>query len=133
MTTRFADTVFYIALLNPRDEYHETACKLAAAFGGSMVTTAWVITEVANQMSKPRNRAEFVSLLSDLENHDRVDILPPDRELYDRGLQLYAKRMDKEWSLTDCISFVVMEDRGLTEAMTADHHFEQAGFTILLE
>jgi predicted nucleic acid-binding protein len=76
VTTRFADTAFYIALLNPRDEYHEAACKLATEFGGSMITTAWVITEVANQMSKPRNRAEFVSLLSDLENHDRVEIFP---------------------------------------------------------
>jgi predicted nucleic acid-binding protein len=50
-----------------------------------------------------------------------------------RGIQLYDSRPDKQWSLTDCISFVVMQDRGIVEALTGDHHFEQAGFTALLK
>ena len=53
-------------------------------------------------------------------------------ELFERGLALYNARPDKEWSLTDCISFVVMADEGLTDALTGDRHFEQAGFTALL-
>jgi len=56
-----------------------------------------------------------------------------DPHLYQRGINLYAQRPDKEWSLTDCISFVVMSDRGITEALTGDHHFEQAGFRALLK
>jgi predicted nucleic acid-binding protein len=59
-------------------------------------------------------------------------IVGADNDYFDRGLERFARRPDKEWSFTDCISFVVMEDKGLTDALTADHHFEQAGFTILL-
>jgi len=67
-----------------------------------------------------------------LENDDHVNIIPASHDLFRRGLELYFKRVDKEWSLTDCISFTVMSDEGLAEALTGDHHFEQAGFTILL-
>ena len=58
--------------------------------------------------------------------------MPPTLELLEQGMDLYARRPDKEWSLTDCISFVVMSQNGLEEALTGDHHFEQAGFRILL-
>ena len=68
-----------------------------------------------------------------LRRREDVVLLPSSRELFDRGLQLFSDRPDKEWSLTDCISFVVMGERSLTEALTSDHHFEQAGFTVLLK
>ena len=93
-----------------------------------IVTTAWVLTEVADAMSSPANRPAFIRLLETLKSSQDVKILPATADLFDRGVQLYAERADKEWSLTDCISFIVMADEGLADALTGDHHFEQAGF-----
>lgn len=65
-------------------------------------------------------------------NDDDVEILSVDSELFSKALKFYSSRIDKEWGLTDCISFVVMKDRKLKDALTSDHHFEQAGFQALL-
>ena len=62
-----------------------------------------------------------------------MEIVSPSLDLFEQGVELFAHRPDKQWSLTDCISFVVMQDRGLTEALTANHHFEQAGFVAMLK
>lgn len=129
----FADTSYYIALINPGDEYAAAAREYTAAFGGYQVTTAWVLTEVANSLSQVRNRQLASAPIADLRTDRRVIVLSPTEELFDRGLSLYSSRSDKDWSLTDCISFVVMQERGLTEALTGDHHFEQAGFVALLK
>jgi hypothetical protein len=59
-------------------------------------------------------------------------VIPLTKEGYDRAFRLFRDRPDKEWSLVDCLSFVVMTERGITEALTTDHHFRQAGFTIML-
>lgn len=88
--------------------------------------------EVANFFATGAGRPAFVNLVGDLVADPRVRIVPASPALFDRGLALFAARPDKEWSLTDCISFVVMTDAGLTDALTADHHFTQAGFTPLL-
>lgn len=77
--------------------------------------------------------ARHFSTLLPLCADEGVVLLPPDQILFDAGLELYASRSDKEWSLTDCISFVVMRERGITDALTGDHHFEQAGFVALLK
>jgi len=76
------------------------------------------------------NRAAFVDLFRLLTTHPAVEIVSGDEWLR-RGLHLFERRRDKAWSLTDCISFAVMTDRGLTDALTGDHHFEQAGFRAL--
>jgi predicted nucleic acid-binding protein len=60
-------------------------------------------------------------------------IVPPETKLFDQGIEFYQCRPDKAWSLTDCLSFVVMTDLGISEALTGDHHFEQAGFRALLK
>jgi hypothetical protein len=133
MTAVFADTFYFLALSNTRDEAHSRAAAWTRTFAGRLVTTAWVLTEYANHMSNPRNRQEFIALLRDLRASDRVTIVPADQSLWDDGVRLYAARPDKEWSLTDCISFVVMERDGLRDALTGDHHFEQAGFVALLK
>jgi uncharacterized protein len=91
-----------------------------------------VIAELANAMSHASNRPFFLSLLRDLQDDARVTIVPPTKDMFDRGLDLYSRRQDKDWSLTDCISFLAMEDRGLTDVATLDHHFAQAGFSIVL-
>jgi len=131
MRSVFADTSYYLALVNPQDQSHAAACRWTADFTGTSLTTAWVVAELANAMSQPANRPFFLSLLRDLQTDARVTIVPPTEELFRRGLDLYSRRPDKAWALTDCISFLVMEDYGLKEAATLDHHFTQAGFDIL--
>jgi uncharacterized protein len=133
MTTYFADTFYYLALLNPGDAAHAKAIECSLNLAGPSLTTAWVLTEVADAMADPAQRGTFLAFLQDLKLNPRVTIIPPTPALFDAGLELFAKRPDKEWSLTDCISFVVMRDHGLTDALTADNHFKQAGFNILLK
>ena len=74
-----------------------------------------------------------MTTLDELRADPDALIVPGDDSLWERGRILFAQRPDKQWSLTDCISFVVMQDRGITEALTADHHYEQAGFVGLLK
>ena len=133
MSAVFADAFYFLARLNPADESHEQAVRVGTQETRPIVTTAWVLTEVADAMSSPANRPAFLRLLETLKSSQDVKIIPTTVELFDRGVQLYAERADKEWSLTDCISFVVMADGGLADALTGDHHFEQAGFKALLK
>jgi hypothetical protein len=132
MKAVFADTAFLVALVNPRDQYHARAAELNAELEAPLVTTAWVLLEFANAVSASRSRVQFERVLNGLRSAANVEIIAPDAGLFDRGCQLYIARTDKDWSLTDCISFVVMRERNLTDALTADRHFEQAGFNALL-
>ena len=132
MKAVFADTAFLVALVNPRDQYHARAAELNAELESPLVTTAWVLLEFANAVSASRSRVQFERVLNGLRSAENVEIIAPDAGLFDRGCQLYITRTDKDWSLTDCISFVVMGERNLTDALTADRHFEQAGFNALL-
>lgn len=129
----FADTFYFLALLNRADKAHARALAYTASFQGEIVTTALVLTELGDALSDPANRMEFVSTLKDLEANPQVRIVAADGGLFQDGVKLYAARPDKEWSLTDCMSFVVMTREGITEALTGDHHFEQAGFVALLK
>jgi hypothetical protein len=132
MNACFADTFFYVALLSRRDRRHARALRAATELDAPIVTTAWVMAEVANAASAPTARARFLALWDALVENPSVQVVPADPGLFDRGLALYRSRLDKHWSLTDCISFVVMQERGIQEALTGDHHFEQAGFRALL-
>ena len=133
MKLLFADTAFYIALVNPHDAFHPKALDLARRCEQRLLTTEYVLVEVGNFLSRSGDRSLFVRLIKALRGDPNLAILPSERILFERGLNLYASRMDKDWSLTDCISFVVMKERTITEALTGDHHFEQAGFKILLK
>ena len=132
MKAVFADTTFFLALLNPRDQYHRRAAELNAALESPLLTTAWVLLELANALSASRSRRRFERVLLGLRTTPNVEIIAPDATLFERGCQFYIDRSDKEWSLTDCISFVVMKERDLADALSADHHFAQAGFRPLL-
>jgi len=132
MRTVFADTSFYIGLLNHRDEHHERAQRFAAEYHGNFVTSAWVVEELADYLCDVPNRSLFLSMYEDLRNDPEVTIVPLSTELFDRGIGLYAARPDKNWSLTDCISFVIMEQLHIREAAATDHHFVQAGLVALL-
>ncbi len=128
MTTRFADAWFYIALLDRDDQHHHRVREFTIANDDIYVTTRWVLAEVANALGGTSLRKQVTVLLNDLEQDPSTVIIKPSDALYLRGLQLFSTRPDKNWSLTDCISFVVMEEHRLTEALTGDRHFEQAGF-----
>ncbi len=128
----FADTFYYLALASRNDAFHSKAVSLARSLQAPVLTTAWVITELADALADTHRRSAFLIVLENLRNDPGVTIVPPEASLYEEGLALYANRPDKGWSLTDCISFVVMDRWQLTASLTADHHFQQAGYQALL-
>lgn len=133
MRIAFADSTFYVALLLARDSGHGDAKALAASWTGRIVTSEYILTEVANHLSSSRfGRQKFGEFLTSIESDRSTEVVAASRDLWSRGVALYLQRADKEWSLTDRISFVIIEERGLGEALTADHHFEQAGLRALL-
>ena len=131
MTTLFADSFYFLAVLNRRDEYHARALKIASQRDFRAVTTRAVLLEVADALADTQSRRAAADALMRADARSSIEVVPLDEDLFARGLALYRDRPDKKWSLTDCISFV-MEDRGIREALTGDHHFAQAGFVPLL-
>ena len=129
MKAVFADSFYYFALVNASDPAHGKATAFSASYSGRTVTTGWVLTELADGWARPvSRRLIFLQMLADLRANPDTEIVSTTDQLFHDGLDLYDQRPDKEWSLTDCISFGVMTARGLSEALTVDHHFEQAGF-----
>ena len=128
MNAVFADTFYYVALLDPQDSTHEKAVNVTRGLESDIVTSAWVLLELANSLSAPRHRKVFGDFLDKLRANQGVTIYEAERELFDLGVELYRGRDDKDWSLTDCISFVVMKREGIHEALTGDRNFEQAGY-----
>ena len=133
MRTLFADTFFFFALLNANDEAHERARHACNQPGQRLVTTAWVINEVADGLARVANRSGVIGFLNALRADPEVEIIIPSRELFEAGVELYSRHSDKEWTLTDCISFIAMKEERISEALTGDIHFEQAGFKVLLK
>ena len=133
MKTVFADSFYFFALNNDRDPRHGQAVEFLRAYTGRLWTTNWVLTEIGDGLCRQANRHSFLLTVDTLRQDQNVTIEPWSEELFDAGIKLFADRADKEWSLTDCISFVVMNREGITEALTGDHHFEQAGFIALLK
>ena len=128
----FADTSFYVALLNSADDRHQEAKAWGESYFGAVVVTEYVLIELGNFFCRQDNRSLFVEFLPSLLADPDTIIVPAATDLFQRGFSLYANRPDKDWSLTDCVSFVVMKQRKLTEALTTDHHFRQAGFKVLM-
>ena len=126
--TVFADAFFYVALINRNDAYHSRVTDHAQNYGGTVLTTEWVLTEVADALAASNSRKRVHAAFQELMKDPETRIIPASPQLFARGLELYDNRSDKTWSLTDCISFVVMKDEGLSEALTGDRHFAQAGF-----
>ena len=127
MNAVFADTFFYLALLAESEPAHERALA-ESKIPRPIVTTEFVLLELGNSCARAEDHADFLALVAGMRASPRVKIIPLSSELLNRGLARMRERNDKDWSLTDCISFVVMEDENLHEALTGDHHFEQAGF-----
>ena len=133
MKAVFADTSYFLALLNQRDPLHPKALVLSRTPQLLLVTTEFVLLELADALNKPPLRHEVTSIFELVKTDPAFRLVSGDTKFLRRGFDLYKKREDKEWQLTDCISFVVMQDEGITEAFTPDRHFEQAGFKALLK
>jgi predicted nucleic acid-binding protein len=129
----FVDTSYLIALFQPNDQYHAAARRLTQNLKATLVTTDWVLLEFANSFSGHADRVEVAAFIEALNAQPDCQVVAASREGFGAGLALFRSRTDKHWSLTDCISFLVMREQGIREALTADRHFAQAGFVALLE
>lgn len=116
----------------PRDVHHAKAIGFSQINRATIITTEFVIVELVNFFSRTNGRTTVVQFIGSLRSDPDTIIVPLSSKLMQRGFELYSRRPDKEWSLTDCISFVAMDEHGLTEALTSDCDFEQAGFRALL-
>jgi predicted nucleic acid-binding protein len=131
----FLDTSGWLALLHSRDVNHKQANKVwldLGEHGYEIVLTDWIIAETGNGLSRTRIRHLFPRAVDQLWSSSRVSAVMMDRMLIAKAIEYYRRYSDKFWGLVDCASFVVMQERGITEAFTSDQHFEQAGFKCLL-
>jgi hypothetical protein len=136
MTEFFQDASYAIALSASSDQFHQRAVLLAEQVQSAatrLVTTRAVALEIGNALAKQRYHSAAVVLLSALDHDRAVEVVPLSEALFQQAFELYRQRPDKEWGLTDCVSFVLMKERGITEALTTDDHFRQAGFRALLK
>ncbi|HEY0140337.1 MAG TPA: PIN domain-containing protein [Thermoanaerobaculia bacterium] len=135
MPTFFADTWFFVALLDRRDSHHKQAERLALQVvpRGTVVTHDAVLTEVLTYFADGGAWARQHAVEGIRNAVLQFDVIPGDRPLFIAALALYAARPDKEYSLVDCMSMVVMEERGIRHVLTNDHHFTQAGFVVVNE
>lgn len=127
------DTAFVQAVLNKRDQYHEKAKSFlprVRAAAEVWITEA-ILVEIGNALSAS-NRPAAIQFIRQSAQTVNVRVVSVDTPLLDRATNLYQRRPDKTWGLTDCISFVVMQENGLTDAVTTDKHFVQAGFRALM-
>ena len=120
MNAVFTDTSFYVAIFSPHDALHERAKTVGATRQGSVVTTEFVLVEVGNFFCRGNARAVFQTMVENLRVAEEIEIVPASSDLFRHGYALFTSRPDKDWSLTDCISFVVMKERGITDALTAE-------------
>jgi predicted nucleic acid-binding protein len=135
MRAIFADTSYWIALLNPKDSLHKKARSFSEALGSRrVVTSEMVLAEFLNDCSQrgAALRQAAVAMVRSLRRKTDVFIVPQSSLQFQEAPTLFAERSDKDWSLTDCSSFKIMKGGRLTQALTHDHHFQQAGFRALL-
>lgn len=135
MDDLFLDTGYVIALISENDQHSERARQLSTEVKQSrprIVTTQAVLVEVSNALAAPDYRGTAAAYIEMLRREPFVDIIPTSQELLQRGFSLYKDRQDKAWGWTDCMSFIVMRDQDLRDALAHDEDFEQAGFNALL-
>jgi predicted nucleic acid-binding protein len=129
----FVDTGFLLALAHRRDGLHPRAMAwIGALEGRGLLITEYVLVEAINALSKLGSRPKASVIAKHVVGNSRYLFIPASPRLLESGLLLHRSRPDKEWSLTDCISFQVMTERGIRQALAHDEHFEQAGFEALL-
>lgn len=129
---QFVDAGYFIAFVNVRDDLHTRAIRIASGLKRAQVTTELVLIEVGDAFASQQWRGLARQLLASVQSNPNIEVVPLTSSLFARGLELFNARPDKDWGLTDCISFIVMQDRGIREALAHDHHFVRAGFRALL-
>ena len=128
----FADTFYFIALLDRRDARHTMAIAESRVTDRRFMTTEQVLIELGDALHKPGARSEFAAIVHLVQTDPAWEVLSSSTSLFKRALDIYRRHRDKEWQMTDCLSFATMRQLHLREALTGDHHFEQAGFKALL-
>ena len=132
----FADTAYWLALTNPFDQHHDKATRASASLQGKrIVTSDAVLTEYLNALADKGSTVRLAAVLSveRILRNPGVMVIAQTRRLFVKGFALYKARADKGYSLTDCISMVIIRQRKITNALTTDHHFEQEGFAALMK
>ena len=133
MKVVFADTGYWTALLYPKDNLHEKALEISSTLGKSRIlTTEMVLAELLAALSPLPTRPFAINGVDTIRTNPNVEVVPQTSIQFREAFDLYKKMADKAWSLTDCGSFEIMRERGISEALAHDHHFEQAGFKALL-
>ena len=134
-TTIFLDTAYVNALINTRDQWHGRAIqweqKLAAETR-ELLTTEFILIEIGDSLATVKHRREAAAVISRLTSSSFVEVIPATSQLSNDGLNLFRQRQDKAWGLTDCMSFIVMQEHRVLEALTMDDDFVQAGFRALM-
>lgn len=131
----FADTLYWVAVLNPRDQWHSQAVETRKLLGEiKTVTTETVLIEVLNYFSEHgwQARKSAVDAVRTIIADEEVEYVPHESETFSDALEFYEKRLDKGYSLTDCVSMLTMKNLAVQKILTHDNHFEQEGFSILL-
>jgi uncharacterized protein len=135
MKTVFADTGYWIAILDPQDTLYSKAINLSITLTQVQICTSeMVLTEILNHFSKRGNflRYAAANLIESLQENPAITIIPQTDSIFQQALILYKQRPDQAWSHTDCSSFCIMQQQNILEALAYDKHFEQAGFIALL-
>jgi predicted nucleic acid-binding protein len=127
------DTFALIGWINARDAHHQRVKSYLENFSGDIVTTEWILLEFADALSHAKTKPFAIEAIKRIYESPMFRVVGFESPLRLAGRALYESRVDKDWSLTDCVSFAVMAQHGLTDALTADHHFEQAGFRALFK
>ena len=133
MKVVFADTGYWVAVLSPMDNWKERATAASRTLGKvRIVTTEMVLDELLAALAKVAVRAMVIQGVDAIRSNPNIEVVPQTSLQFGEAFEAYRRTMDKAWSLTDCASFALMKERGLSEALAHDHHFEQAGFVALL-
>lgn len=136
MKTLFADSVYWIAVVKPKDPWGEAAQAVRSSLGEiQILTTDEVLTEFLAALSRSGHllRRQAAKMVRAILSNSRVTVIPQSHDSFLRGLGLYEQRGDKEYSLIDCISMEAMKSRHINDVLTNDHHFQQEGFNVLLK
>ncbi|MEP6924210.1 MAG: PIN domain-containing protein [Pyrinomonadaceae bacterium] len=132
MTKTFVDTSYIVGLVNERDENHEKANNLVEQYDKKpLLVTDAVLLEIGNSLAK-KYKQEAIQIFEEFFASPEVEIVRLDEALFNKAFELYKSYADKTWGLVDCISFVVMREQNITDALTSDKHFVQAGFRALM-
>jgi predicted nucleic acid-binding protein len=134
MRSVFADALYWVALAHRRDQWHQAAVAATRSLGEARIMmTEEILVEFLNAFSSGEwLRRAAIAQVHRIRSSRHMEVIPQTPTSFASGFELYARRLDKEYSLTDCISMQTMRERGITEVLTHDHHFAQEGFTVLI-